>query len=99
MSGNMDMEAKTKNPRSIAASAFDLTAKKRLVYNMGVVLAFVCSCFYAVSLMLFSEKKAALELLNALEGTERRDEAILASVESCVKEGILEDFLRKHGVR
>ncbi|MCI9598112.1 MAG: hypothetical protein HFE75_12620, partial [Firmicutes bacterium] len=26
-----------------------------------------------------------------------RDEAILASVESCVKEGILEDFLRKHG--
>ncbi len=26
-----------------------------------------------------------------------RDEAILASVESCVKDGILEDFLRKHG--
>ncbi len=26
-----------------------------------------------------------------------RDEAILASIESCVKDGILEDFLRKHG--
>ena len=26
-----------------------------------------------------------------------RDEAILMSIESCVKEGILEDFLRKHG--
>ncbi len=26
-----------------------------------------------------------------------RDEAILTSIESCVKDGILEDFLRKHG--
>lgn len=78
--------------------------------------------------LLFSEKRTALELLNALEETSRtgeekieidtlkqyaqfvdrvrnhmkwdrmdRDEAIRETVISCIRDGILEEFLRKHG--